>query len=247
MKTAMIRVMNVLALSVLVFGGRAAFAQEFKYRVEHDHLFKSCKGELVINQQGVEYRTDNKDHGRNWAYADIQMIRLASARKIEVVSYESGRKTLGNDRTFEFKVLEGEISKEVSDFLLARVARPLATSFVATEEKPRYEAAVRHRQRFGSDQGRLRVFADRVVYESAKPTDSRSWRWTDIKSISRTGPYQLSITTFEPQFGGPTRTYNFDLKDDRGDALYDLLWANVYRPTLPMSPGDERQAQTVRP
>lgn len=247
MKTTIIRLMNVLVLLLFVLGGRAAFAQEFKYPVEHDHLLKSCKGELVISQEGIQYRTDNKDHARKWSYADIQMIKLESPKKIEVISYESSRMKFGGDRTFEFKVLNGTVAKEVSDFLLARVERPLETRFVASEEKPRYDIAVRHRHSFGGEQGRLKVYAGRLVYESEKKEGSRSWRWSDVKGISRTGAYQLSITTFEPQFGGPTKTYNFDLKDDRGDALYDLLWANVYRPTLPASPRDERQAQTVRP
>lgn len=237
MKSLMMRVMSIIALSMLAFGGREAFAQEFKYPVEHDHTIKSCKGELVINRDGVEYRTENKDHARKWSYTDIRMIKLASPKKIEVISYESSRMKLGYDKTFAFKVLKGEVTREVSDFLLARVERPLATSFVASEEKPHYEIPVRHRHSFGGDQGRLKVYADRVVYESAKQEGSRYWRWSDVKGISRTSPYLFSITTFEPKLGGPTKTYNFDLKEPMDDAVYDYLWARVYKPTLPASPG----------
>ena len=247
MKTVMIEVMSALILSILVSGSRAVLAQEFKYSVEHDHLFKSCKGELIINRQGVEYRTDNREHARSWSYADIQMIKLATAKKIEVISYESSRMKLGGDKTFEFKVLKGEVTKAVSDFLLARVERPLATSFVASEEKPQYAIPVRHRHSFGGDQGRLKVYADRVVYESAKQEGSRSWRWSDVKGISRTSPYQFSITTFEPKLGGPTKTYNFDLKEPMGDAVYDYLWVRVYKPTLPASPDEKREGQRNQP
>ena len=247
MKHVVMRIMSVFALSILALGGREAFAQEFKYAVEHDHLIKSCKGELVINRDGIEYRTDNKEHARKWAYTDIRMIKLVSPKKVEVISYESSRLKLGYDKAFEFKVLTGEVTKEVSDFLLARVGRPLATSFVASEEKPRYEIPVRHRHSFGGVQGRLKVYADRLVYESEKQAGSRSWRWSDVKGISRTGPYQFSITTFEPKLGGPTKTYNFDLKEPMSDGVYDQLWAQVYRPALPASPDDQREGRRLQP
>ncbi|MEW6213537.1 MAG: hypothetical protein AB1631_34900, partial [Acidobacteriota bacterium] len=165
--------------------------------------------------------------------ADIKMIKLDSASKMEILTYESSRVKLGRDRDFEFKVIDGEISKEVSDYLLSRVSRPLATSFIDAEEKGVYEFAVRHRHRLGDCEGTLRIFDDRVIYESQKAENSRYWRVSDIRSISRTGPYRFSITTFEPQFGGPTKIYNFDLKERMEDGAYDFLWSLIYRPALP--------------
>ena len=247
MKNRMIRMLNVIALLVLVFGGREALGQEFKFQVEHDHLVKSCKGELTISPQGLEYRTENKEHARKWDFTDIKMIKLESPKKVEVITYESSRKTLGQDKTFEFKVLEGEVTKGVSDFLLARVERPLATSFVATEEKPRYELPVRHRHRFGECQGTLKVYADRVIYQSDKQDNSRYWRWTDIQSISRTGPYQFGVTTYEPEFGGPSKTYNFDLKEQMDEKVYDYLWTRVYKVRLPASVNENRLAGSSQP
>lgn len=247
MKGLFIRVMASIALSMLVFGGREAFGHEFKYRVQHEHAIKSCKGELVINQEGVEYRTENKKHARKWPYIDIEMIKLRSPRKVELLTYESTRVKLGLDRTFEFKLLDGEVTKEVSDFLLGRVDRPFSTTFVASEEKPQYAIPVRHRRSFGGDQGTLKVYADRVIYESQKPESSRYWRWSDIKGFSRIGRYELSITTFEPKLGGPTKTFNFDLKEEMSDAMYDYLWVRVYRPTLPASPDEKREGERLQP
>lgn len=246
MKSMIIRLISAAALAVLVFGSQEARAQEFKYQVEHDHLYKSCKGELIINQDGVEYWTDNKDHARKWSYTDIKLLKLASPKKVEVVSYESGLKTIGRDKSFQFKVLEGEITEDVSEFLLARVARPLTTSFVATEEKAQYEIPVRHQHRFGGCQGTLRIFADRIVYESDKEENSRYWRWSDIQSISRTGPYQFSVTTYEAKFGG-SKTYNFDLKERMEDTVYEFAWARVNRVTLPGKPLNEQEARRIQP
>lgn len=247
MNGMLLKVMSSIALSMLVFGGRDALAREFKYRVEHDHTIGSCKGELIISQAGVEYQTSKKEHTRKWSYTDIEMIKLRSPRKLAILTYESARMTLGRDRAFEFKVLDKEVTKEVSDFLLKRVERPLATMFVASEEKPQYAIPVRHRRSFGGDQGTLKVYADRMVYESQKPESSRYWRWSDIKSFSLIDRYEFSITTFEPKLGGPTKTFNFDLKEQVNDAMYDYVWARVYRPTLPASPDDNRDGQRVQP
>ena len=232
MKSLVVRALGLMALSILVFGNAEANAQEFKFAVEHDHLIKSCKGELVINQKGVEYRTENKEHQRQWTYTDIKLIKLASPKEIKVYTYESNLMNVGRDETFEFRVLQDQVTIALSDFLLARITRPLATTFVATEEKGRYEIPVRHNHRISSCQGTLKIYADKVIYQSSKQENSRYWRWTDIQSISRAGPYEFSITTYEPKLGGP-KVYNFDLKEQMDEAVYEYLWARVYKVTYP--------------
>lgn len=235
MRNIIIRLISLASLLILFMGGVEARPQEFTFAVEHKHLFKSCKGELTINIEGVQYTTSDKEHARKWAYTDIQMIKLVSPKEFQVLTYESKRMRLGGDEIFKFKILEGEVTREVSEFLLARVERPLATGFVATEDKGQYEIPVRHRHRLSSCQGTIKIYADRVTYESSEPENSRYWRWSDIQSISRTGLYQFSITTYEPKVGGPTKTFNFDLKEAMGDSVYDFLWARVYKISYPTS------------
>jgi hypothetical protein len=210
-----------------------ASAQEFTLPVQHQHMIGSCKGDLIVNKDGIEYRTKGND-ARRWSYTDIKMINLAS-KDIKVSTYESRRLELGRDETFEFKVLKGEVSKEVSDFLLASVSKPLTTSFVKPDKKPTYAIEVRHRNTLGGEQGTLRVYADGVTYESARSKSSRRWRWADIQTISRTGPFQFSITTYEPKFGGPTKTLNFDLKERMDDTMYDYVWTRVYKSEISAS------------
>jgi hypothetical protein len=235
MKHTVLRSVGVAAVLVLLFGGATALAEEFTFSVEHNHLVGSCKGDLIIGADAVEYRTSHKKHARKWTYADIKMINLDSPTKLEVLSYESRLMKMGGDRTFQFKVVKGEVPKEASDFLLSRVSRPLATSFVKSEEKGQFEILARHRHRLGDCEGTIKILANRVVYESARPENSRLWRWSDIQGISRTGPYQFSITSYEPKLGGPTKTYNFDLKERMSDAAYDYLWTRIYKITLPAS------------
>jgi hypothetical protein len=243
MKRKTFQLIGAMAIWTLVLGGVEALAQRFVLPVRHDHLIGSCTGELIITGDGVEYRTAHKQDARRWGYPDIKMIELKSAREIKVLTYESTSMKVGGDKTFEFKVRKRTVPQALSDFLLARVARPLATSLVGTEKgSEQYAFPVRHRHTFGGEQGTLKIYEDGVVYESMRPASSRRWRWEDIRSISRTGPYQLAITTYEPKFGGPTKTLNFDLKERMDDEVYDYLWARIYKVTLPVSAESKRQA-----
>lgn len=237
MRAPMFQIAIAAALSIPLLAGGEAIAQEFTLAVQHDHAIGSCKGDLIINSEGVTYLTSHKKDARKWTYPDIKMIKLVSPREIEIFSYESRALRLGRDKTYEFKVLKGEVSKDVSDFLGARVARPMASAVVEAEEKGLYEIAARHRHRLGGCQGTIKVYADRVVYESEKAGSSRSWRWADIRSISRSGAYRFAITSYEPKVGGPAKVYNFDLKERMEDQMYDYLWAKLYRVSLPASAG----------
>lgn len=60
-----------------------------------------------------------------------------------------------------------------------------------------YEVKHGHRL-YGSCSGRLIVGADRISYESSDERDhSRQWLLTDIKKLSRKGPYEISIKPFK--------------------------------------------------
>ncbi len=217
-----------LLLSAVEAGG---FAQNFRFPVRHDHGLRSCRGELIITAAGIEYRTAHAKHARRWAFEDIRMVVLASRREIVLHTYEAHRWALGRDRTFRFTTLS-EITAEVGAFLLARIQRPLAMGIIAVEGTPLHEIAARHRHRFGGCQGTIRIYADRLVYESRdRPEDSRAWRWSDIRRLGRFGPYRLEITTYEPEFGGPTRAYVFDLKVGLSEEVYDFVWERVYHLT----------------
>ncbi len=226
------------ALSLFFVAGTTVSAQaEYRFKVKHDHVRKYCVGELVIGDSGVEYLTDNKEHARKWDFVDIKMLKLVSPTKLKVLSYETGRFKVA-DRDFSFELTEGQITKEVSDFVLSKVTRPVSTTFApATDERPVFSIPVRHRRRFGGDSGVLKVYPASVVYESEGEREkSRHWRWSDIQGIGRSGRFKFSLTTYEPEFGGPAKTFDFDLKEPMGDPLYDYMWDRVYKVSYRLPP-----------
>ncbi len=221
---------SMLVFVLLLFGAALpAAAQVHEFPVEHDHTWRSCRGALAITSERIEYKTENKEHARAWAYAELKQIKVVSPTALELTSYEDQRLMLGRDRVFAFKLLGGEITPEISALLMERATRPLVTSVPPTSESaPRFVAPVKHLHNFGGCSGTLRIYADRMAFESAeKPEHARFWRYTDIQNFSQSERFRFEITTSEIGFGGP-RSYNFQLKQEPPAQVYDYVWERVY-------------------
>lgn len=224
--------MNRIVLILFIaafFAVRPAAAQTFELLVEHEHTLRSCRGTLTITPEKIEYKTDHKADARAWSYSELKQIKVESPTSIELVSYEDQRRMLGHDRIFKFKVLEGEISPEVSALLMEKVTRPLVTSVMPeTGGGPAFEVPVKHLHRFGGCLGTLKIYPNRVIYESKDmPSDSRYWRHGDIQNFSQSERFRFEVVTFENKFGGPN-AYNFQLREELPGRAYDYLWARVY-------------------
>ncbi len=211
------------------FASKLATAQSFEFPVEQERMLRNHRGRLVITPEKIEYRTAHKGESRSWQYVDIQQIKIESPTELEIMTYEDQKRMLGRDRIFKFKLLEGKITPEISALLVAKATRPVATSVMPVAEgSPKFEIPVKHLHTLGGCQGRLRIYPDRVTYESAdEPKHSRYWRYTDIQHFGHPARYQFEITTFEKKFGGPTKVYNFELKEDLPAPAYDYLWVRV--------------------
>lgn len=206
-----------------------AAAQTFEFQVEHEHMRRGCRGTLTITPEKIEYKTDHKEDSRTWSYTELKQIKIESPTSIELVSYEDQKRLLGRDRVYKFRVLEGEISPETSALLMAKATRPLVTSVMPEAAgTPVFEAPVKHLHRLGGCVGTLRIYPDRVVYESKDmPSDSRYWRYGDIQNFGQSERFRFEIVTFEDKFGGP-KAYNFQLRDELPARAYDYVWARVY-------------------
>ena len=218
-----------IATLLIFFAVNPASAQSYELPVEHEHTFSDCRGTLVITPERIEYKTAHKEDARTWRYADLRQIKIQSPNSIELVSYEDQKRMMNRDRVFKFKVLEGEITSEISALLVERATRPVVTSMApATEDAPAFKALVKHLHRFGGCIGTLKVYPDRVVYESEEtPSDSRYWRYGDIQNFSQSERYRFEIVTFEDKFGGP-KAYNFQLREALPAYAYDYVWTGVY-------------------
>ena len=84
------------------------------------------------------------------------------------------------------------------------------------------------KHRGGAD-GSLAFGADGIVYASPARDESRTWRYRDIDNISSSGPFQLTVTTFERALAdyNDRKEFNFELKQPITEAKYNELWLLV--------------------
>ncbi|MFQ5739984.1 MAG: hypothetical protein ACE5JX_13335 [Acidobacteriota bacterium] len=61
-------------------------------RVRHDHNpWGKCIGELVVTEEGIEYRTEKKKHQREWSWVDIESFDRRSSSRFSILTYEDQR------------------------------------------------------------------------------------------------------------------------------------------------------------
>jgi hypothetical protein len=241
------RLILIAVAGSLSLAAKPAMAQNLELLVEHEHAMRNCRGTLVITPEKIEYQTTHKEDARSWRYADLRQIKIASHRRIEMASYEDQKRMLGRDRAFKFKLLEGEITSEISALLVERATRPVVTSVApAAEDAPEFETPVKHLHLFGGCVGTLKIYPDRVAYETEdEPENSRFWRYGDIQSFSQSERYRFEIVSFEDKFGGP-KAYNFQLREGLPAAAYDYVWARVYPSRFRPDDGSRGQAVPQR-
>ena len=224
----------VLSLLVLSCAGLPAFAEERRFQVRHDHGIRSCSGELVFRDDGMEYVTSHKKDARTWQYVDIQQLGLVGEKKISVVTYEDQKLQFGRDKIFSFELTEGAIPPSLWNSLQGRLAKPLVSALVPELSTPRYQLPVKHQHALGGCQGTLEIRELNLAYKSSHPSDSRIWRYEDVSSIGSTGPFQLRLSTMERTQGehGAEKNFIFDLKRRLDPDIYDFLWGKINLPRM---------------
>lgn len=208
----------------MLAGWIAASAAQFQVR--HDHLYKSCTGTMTADETGVRFMGAKK-HRWTWSYDDIEELRL-EPQKIHIVTYADSRLRLGADREYEFtgNLPVGE--------LVQLWTRRMDQRFVAALSEPGgsgFSIPVKHLKRIRGSEGTLAFGPETIVYSAAAPGESRTWRYSDVDNISSSGPFQLTITSFERARShyGDRKGFNFQLKQPITEARYNEIWLQIER------------------
>jgi hypothetical protein len=241
-----LRIEKTIASFVMILA--AALGQEpLRYEVRHDHWRKSCTGTLEAGPDGLSYTETSgkkKEHVWKWSYQDIQQLELAGTR-LTVVTYEDNRWKLGADREQQFDLRGG-------DFLAAyrllkdKLDQRLVAAIADDPMNLLWEVPVKLLGWTKGSEGVLKVGRERIVFETTKSLFSRTWRYEDIENLSSSGPFQLSLTTFEraKSHYGNLRGFNFQLKSRLPEDKYMELWRRLNQtkglPVLTSFQGPER-------
>jgi hypothetical protein len=171
-----------------------------------------------------------KRHSWAWAYQDIEQLKL-SGRTLTVLTYADNKWKLGADREYRFELEAGNSFADAYPFLKSRLDQRFVAAMPDAVANALWEIPVKHLLKFGGEEGVLQAGAEEIVYKSAKDGASRTWRYEDIENIGSSGPFELTITTFEraKTHYGDLKGFNFQLKQALDEGRYNQLWLSVNR------------------
>lgn len=215
-----------LCLIALLLVPAACAAYEFPAR--HDHWRSGCAGILRFDADGVSFhQISNKEtpHRFNWNWTQIQQLEIGDGRMVRLTGYRDRPYLAGKDQPFDFYLDGRPDLSPVYQLLRGHLDQRLIVRLADMAGKPLWQLPVKRLGAVRGTQGTLAVFADRVVYRSDTPWASRTWRDSDIDNISTSGPFQLTVTTFE--HGG---TFHFQLRQGLPPEQYQALWLRLNRP-----------------
>jgi hypothetical protein len=230
------------ALIVGLLLSPALFAQQsIQYKAWHVHSRSSrvnhprALGTLTITDSGVSFqekyksgKTPKHPHAWHWDYQDIQQLKMFS-KSLTVLTYQGTKWKLGADREYEFDLVSEKTFEEAYNVLKSRLDQRFVAAIVDSPTSMLWEIPAKHLLAFGGDEGVLQVGPDEIVYKSAKANESRTWRYEDIENISSSGPFQLTITSFEHarMHYGSRKSFEFELKHRLEEARYNDLWLRL--------------------
>jgi hypothetical protein len=199
-------------LIAMVCGASAA-----DYPVRHRHLRNGAPGTITVDERGIAFAEPGKHagHSRTWKFEDIERLTLGR-RVLRILTYENVR--FRGDREFVFD----ELPERMAAQLYPAFSRRLDSRFVAALADPPAAPWLEIPARLlrGNAQGELLAGADRVVFRTGAPEQSRTWRIGDIESVSSAGRFDLTIVTGE-------RDFRLQLKRELTEAQYNRLWKAV--------------------
>jgi hypothetical protein len=221
---------SFLIASVLTaaFSG-AAFAQapaaDWKAPARwHRSLKKAVPGNLVIDQDGVEF--SSAKFTRRWAFVEIHTFDL-SAQELTLTSYQNRHWHEPGEQRFQFTVSE-PIPAGVAAQLTERVEKPVRNGVPLPSVAALSEIPAHHRMWSGGSNGTLRLKDDGIDYVTENGRDSRTWRWADIQTIANPNPYELRVMA-------DREILEFDLKRPLARDLFEFMWDHLYAAGLNLS------------
>jgi len=201
----------------------ALAAPAAQFPVRHRHWRGGCRGTLDVSANGVRFAGPG-GHAWQWKLGQIRQLELAPDR-IVVATYENGRLP-ATERSYEF---DGEVpAGELYALLRDRMDQRLVAGLAPPPGGAAWSLPVKHVGRAGS-LGTLELTAETIAYRTPSKDESRTWRYADIASIGSSGPFELTVTTFErapAQYGG-RRVFNFELRQPIPEERYNELWLYI--------------------
>ncbi|HUS06192.1 MAG TPA: hypothetical protein VMZ52_07850 [Bryobacteraceae bacterium] len=218
-------------LVALVALEAATGPEQFTIPVRHRHVRKGAAGELRLGGSSLAFQESGKrqGHSRDWAYDEIQQLYV-SRESVRILTYEDVAWKLGKDREYEFDELpEGAAQRILGSVRGQMDERRVVAAMPDLSIQPGWQVKAKLLAGRRGSEGIVLVGQDSIVYQSGEREASRTWHFRQIENISSSGPFDLTITTFEQagaRYAG-RRDFRFQLKTELSQERYNALWARL--------------------
>ncbi|MEO8127415.1 MAG: hypothetical protein ABJF23_24630 [Bryobacteraceae bacterium] len=224
------------ALVILLVCVSLANGEQITIPVRHRHLRQGTMGEIRVGESAISFQEGGKKpkHSREWAYEDIQQLLIA-ADSLRILTYEDVDWQLGRDRRYEFDQLPEGAAQKVLDAIRGHIdERRLVAALPDHSIIPLWQVKAKLVDGRGGSEGIVLVGVDSIVYNSEERNASRTWHFAQIENISSSGPFDLTITTFERDGSrfADRRDFRFQLKTELLEERYNTLWRRLSKSRL---------------
>ncbi len=233
-KTLRWRIMPVLVLTVglcpYLFSTGAGIAQDsnqmrpevtfhsWQSPAQLRHIVGKQKGNLTIDAGGLEFQPQN-GLALKWPFLEIQTFHL-SLQSLAIETYGNRKGHLPGMQRYRFD-LDQKVPAPVAAELAREVQRP-SQNAIPDPGVQSVVIAAHHRTRLGGTNGTLRFRDDGIDFVSSTGSDSRSWRWADLQTLSNPDRYHLFLFGFRD-------TYAFDLKEPLSRQVFNHISDEIWR------------------
>ena len=233
-------VWRLIACTVLSFGsvGTIFSAQErrisqrdralnWQSTARLHHGLRSSLGTLIFGAEGIEFRSARVP-SLSWLYVEIKTFDLLDAHRIVLIGYENRTWHCPGQKRFRFD-LTMPVPPAVAFELSRRVDKPVRNGDPDPHATAFASIPAHHDARVGASNGFLRFREAGIDYVTRTSRDGRSWRWSDLQTLSNPDPFHFRLS-------GYREIFDFDLKQPMPRELFERLWDHVYARDLNLSP-----------
>lgn len=223
--------MILRAAVLLIVCTLAVAAQESFEVIRKKPLWPNSQGTLVISDDSIEFRRKKEEDSKRWSYRDIQHIDRISPTEIEILTYEDVAWRLGQDRSYRFSLVSGEIDDALFDSMADKLGLPVTDRIVDDAPDNPTSLPVKHLKTFGGSEGELVFGESAIFYVTDAPRQAREWLLDrDVESVWAANRYELELHVFEAgrRDFDSTQVYRFQLKKELDPAQYRDLKMRLY-------------------
>jgi hypothetical protein len=195
--------------------------EEFRFSVEREKTLRDERGDLVINADGIFYKSQDGDTLLRIPFTDVYEADVSDRSIVRIETYDVLKRRFGGRRTYTFRVRGATHDDRLAQFLTAHLNRPVLGSY-GTAGESTVTVAAYHRHTLGGCNGRIEMGVDTIRFISDKPSHSRTWRYQDMETIGSSDPFDFRVSTF-------AETYRFDLKERLPEKAYEAAWQRIYQ------------------